>query len=156
MDFADAFKAAGAPLRSPRNQWSAVAPDGSFIAVTVWQHEWDGGCSSLAPRLGPPHPKAQRYFGNTPEWIAAWAANRKAADRPAPDSTHGWTLLKEHHQLAMSNGLPVRILIVQAVGTADGSTASEVKDARYRDDWRAAMNFCDPATGAYEYAIWRA
>jgi len=82
MDYADAFKAAGAPLRAPRNNWSAIAPDGSFIALTVWQHEWDRGCASREPVLGPQHPRAGMYFHNTPEWISAWAENRKEAGRP--------------------------------------------------------------------------
>ena len=156
MDYADAFKAAGAPLRSPRNNWSALAPDESFIAVTVWQHEWDGGCGTREPVLGSRHPKAGVYFHNTPEWIATWAANRKAAGRPAPDSTTGWRLLKDHHQRASAGRLPVRIVVVQAKrAAADGSETAEVKDARYRLDWSTVMNYFDLATGAYEYAIWR-
>ena len=155
MDYADAFKAAGAPLRSPRNNWSALAPDESFIAVTVWQHEWDRGCATRVPVLGPQHPKAERYFHNTPGWINEWAESRKAAGRPAPDSTPGWRLLREHHGRASVGKLPIRIVVVQAEGAADGSEVSKVKDARYRSEWTVVMNYFDAATGAYEYAIWR-
>lgn len=154
MDFADAFKAAGAPLRAPRTQWSALDPNGKFIAVTVWQHEWEQGCGGKAPRLGPAHAKGKLYFGNTPEDIEQWAAKREAAERGSPDTTHGWKLLKEHHQRAVAEALPVRIIMIQAKGAADGSSTAVVKDARYRDDWQAEMNYFDSATGAYEYAIW--
>ena len=155
MNFADAFKAAGAPLGTPRNQWSALEPDGKFIAVTVWAHEYDDSrCRGSTPILGRPHPKAQRYFYNTPEYLKEWANNREAADRAAPDSAYGWKLLKEHHQRAFAEKLPVRIVVIQAKGSADGSSRSNVKDARYRSDWEAELNYFDPVTGAYEYAIW--
>ena len=75
---------------------------------------------------------------------------------PPPESTVGWRLMRDHHAQASVGKLPVRIVVVQAKDTADGSEATEVKDARYRSDWSAIINYFDLATGAYEYAIWRA
>lgn len=154
MDYGDAFSAAGAPLHSPRNQWSAIDPNGEFIAVTVWQHEWEKGYGGKKPRQGPVQPAAKLYFGNTEDDLREWADNRARADRPTPNATYGWKLLKEHHQRATDEGLPVRIIMVVARGGADGSERASVKDAKYKEEWQAKMNYFDPASGAYEYAIW--
>lgn len=64
--------------------------------------------------------------------------------------------MKDHHHTAMTFGLPVRIVVVEAIGSADGSSRAEVKRAAYRDDLEAVMNYYDPNTGAFEYAIWQA
>lgn len=154
MDYAEAFRRAGAPVRNPRNQWSALAPAKSCIAVTIWQHEWNKGCSSRTECLGPAHPRAETYFFNTPENLAEWASNREAAGRQAPHSIPGWNLMKDHHQIAMDNSLPVRLIMVEAEGSADGSSRAEVKNAAFREDLQAVLNYFDPVTGAFE-AIWR-
>ncbi len=39
MGFTEAYRKAGYVLSNPRNDWSAVKPDGSSVALTVWQDE---------------------------------------------------------------------------------------------------------------------
>lgn len=147
-----AFEEAGAPLRNPRNFWSSVAPDESFIAISMWQHEIDR-FGSTEPLLGPGHAGASWYFRNTPEYIDEWAGKRDAAGRRPIDSAIGWRAMKEHLRLAKGRSLPVRAVVVQACGLPDGAVRAKIKRADYKPDWRLEVTFLDPSTGAFELAV---
>lgn len=152
--FSEAFRHAGAPLANPLNNWSAIAPDRSFIAITIWEHEWKR-FSDKQPLLGPTVEGTYRYFRNTPEYLTEWNANRVAAGRPPADSSVGWRLMKEHLGEAFTRKLPVRIIFIwPPPGQApDGAERAQVNNANYNDRWSCAVSFFDPATGAYEIAV---
>src|SRR5687768_5381531 len=128
-----AFKDAGAPLHNALNNWSAMAPDRSFIVVTIWEHEFDK-MAGKEPRLGPVVDGAYRYFWTTAEHIAEWDANRIRAGRPKADSTVGWPLMKGHLAEAFERKLPVRVVYVSPVkGTApDGTKRATTEDASFK------------------------
>jgi hypothetical protein len=155
--FKEAFEDAGAPLANVLNQWSAVAPDGTFIAITIWDHEFSNPeLCSKQPVLGPARQGALRYFRNTPEFIAKWTETRRAAGRPHPNSTAGWSVLQRHLALAKERSLPVRVVYIFARGPADGSQEAEVDRADFKSLWRLELTYHAPGTGAYELAIFDA
>ena len=153
MNFTEAFNAAGSPVGNPRNQWSAMSADRSFVTVTIWEDEY-ADYTTNSPVLGPVHPRAGKYFHTDVEAIEQWRAARLKEGKRDINSLSGWTMLKRHISHAFDAKLPLRIIIVQRGGFRDNDV-SIVADARYRDDWCAAVTYFDSATGAYEYAIWR-
>jgi hypothetical protein len=153
MNFTEAFAAAGVRLRQVRGIWSAMPADESFVAVTVWENEW-AKLNTAKPVLGPAHHQAEKYFHNDVSYIEQWRAVRLERGKGDIDGLNGWNKLKKHHERALREKLPLRIIIVQA-GKPDKDGVSTVSDARHRDDWCAAVTYFDSATGAYEYAIWR-
>ena len=150
----EAFNDAGAPLANPLNNWSAIAPDRSFIAMTIWEHEWRQ-FSDQRPLLGPLVPGAYRYFRNTPEYIAEWNATRVAAGRPPADSTVGWRKMKEHLGEAFTRNLPVKVVFIwpPAGQAPDGAERAQVNQANYVDRWSCAVTYFDRNTGSYEIVI---
>lgn len=150
----EAFRDAGAPLVNALNNWSAIAPDRSFIALTIWSHEWDQ-FSDKRPRLGPEVEGAYRYFSNTPEYLAEWNRIRVAAGRPPIDSSIGWRLWKEHVSDAFKRDLPVKVVFIWAPpGEApDGAERAKVANANYKDTWSCSVTYFDAKTGAYEIVV---
>jgi hypothetical protein len=150
-----AFEDAAAPLHNVRNNWSAMAPNKTHVAMTIWDHEFQK-FASREPVLGPARPGAWRYFRNPAEYIAEWNAKRIANGRPQIDSIVGWRLLKEHLALAHAGKLPVRAVIVQSKDEPDGGEVATCESADYKANWRMELTFFDPDTGAYELAIFPA
>ncbi len=155
--YEQAFRDAGAPLGNVLNHWSAIAPDESFIAITIWSHEfYDALLCSKEPVLGPTRPGAIKYFRITPGYIAEWTTKRLDAGRRHPKSDTGWNVLQRHLTEAKARNLPVRAVFIWPKGSADGSERAEVERADYKELWRLEVTYHDAKTGAYELAIFDA
>ena len=100
-----------------------------------------------------PHPGASCYFRNTPDYIDEWAGKRDAAGRRPIDSTIAWRAMKDHFRLAKGRSLPVRAVVIQARGSADGTVRAKIRQADYMPDWRLKVTYFDPSTGAFELAV---